>query len=376
MRRRRRLVLRAGAVACGIAAGALWWPTSAGAQSGAGEVGWWYRYTGADGAASGSGSPGSGSPPPSAPPAPAPFPTIPVPTDEVPGAPAPVPPPATVPDGGFYVANDSFGPLAMAAVRFHVGQVGESRLTVQFAEGGASGGMLPIVACPLLEGFQPVANGSWRDRPAHDCERAQALGTIGSDGALSFTLSAAFQQAGQETLDVVLLPEPGNGTPFSSPFQPVDASSLAVNGAPPSRPLPTTAPSFVPDPDAPAASFTDTAAPRRVPGGTATPRPAGGGATPRPAGGGGGSASPAPSAGGSVQQVASVLDDAPSWARLAATVLLGILAVALAAATNDRVRAAVPALDRLAGAGAAGAATERGVGRFARTRDGRPPALT
>ena len=191
-------------------------------------------------------------------------------------------------------------------------------------------------------------------------------------------LSAAFQQAGQETLDVVVLPEPTNGTPFSVPFQAVGPDSLAVGGPAPDRPVPTTAPSFAPNPPAPAASY----------GSNGSPRPAGSSSRPSPGnpspgggqpsasaagGGGGGTATPPTSGGGGIERVASVFDEAPSWARLVATVLLGLVAVAMAAASSDKVRAAVPALQRLAGAGAP---MDRGVGRFARTRDGRPPALS
>ena len=353
--------LRVGALACVAALVLVWWPVPATA-AGDVEVGWWYRLSGGTPEASSSGASatraGAQAPPPTLPPLPAPFPTVPVPEDP-PGAPAPVPPPATVPEGGVYIANDALGPLAIGALRFGVGQVGETRLTLQFAEGGASAGALPIVACPLLEGFQAVANGAWRDRPAHDCARAQALGTIGTDGSMSFALSAAFQQAGQETLDVVLLPEPTNGTPFSVAFDAVAGDALAVTGAAPERPLPAAQPAFAPDPAAPAASFNPTSAPaaasgtvRQAPGVPATAPPAPGAAVPDAAPG----ESPA------VQAVADLFDDRP-WARWVATAILGVLAVALAAGSTGRFPGFTVAVG------------DKGVGRFARPREGPPPAL-
>lgn len=366
--RRRTAALRAGAALCLAAVGLLWWPApEVSAQSGPAEVGWWYRLSGDNPAPSGAGAggaaPAQAAPPPTLPPSPAPVPTIPVGEDDPPALPAPVPPPATVPEGGLYVANDAFGALAIAAVRFPVGQVGSSILTLAFAD-GAGGAALPIVACPLLEGFQAVANGAWRDRPAHDCDRASVSGALGSDGTLTFQLSERFQQAGQQTLDVVVLPLPGDGTPFSAPFQAVGADALEVLGPPPDRtaaspsssgtgagPRVGSTPSAVP---AQGGSGARSPAVGRVPAAPATPS----------AGAGGGEA-----AGGVtpvVQPVAELFDDRP-WARWVATSILGVLAVAVAAASTGKV----PPL-----AGAGGESATKGVGRFARHREGPPPALT
>ena len=355
-----KLGLRIGAVTCVAAIVLVWWPSAATA-AGEAEVGWWYRLTGGAPEASSSSEAATATraqaPPPTLPPAPAPFPTVPIPEDtDTPGVPAPVPPPATVPEGGMYIANDTLGPSAIGAVRFAVGQVGETRLTLQFAEGGASAGLIPIVACPLLEGFQAVANGAWRDRPAHDCARAQTLGTVNADGTITFVLSAAFQQAGQETLDVVILPEPTNGTPFSVAIDTVSADALAVTGAAPERPLPSAQPAFAPDPEAPAASYNSSAAPaassgsvRATPGVPATVPPASGAPAP----------TAAPGESSAVQPVAELFDDRP-WARWVATAILGALALGMAAASTRR-----PSGD-----------SDKGVGRFARHREGMPPALT
>lgn len=372
MNPRRRLGLRLGALACLATLGLAWWPSAAGAEGDV-EVGWWYRLSGGEGSPSGGGAPGEGAgPPTTAPPLPVPFPAAPLPEDP-PAPPAALPPPASVPEGGLYVANDSVGPVAISALRFAVGQVGESRLTLRFADGGAGGG-LPIVACPLLEGFQAVSNGAWRDRPAHDCERAMSRGTINADGSMSFVLAESFQQGGEQTLDIVLLPEPANGTPFSSPFEAVAPDALAVQGPPPARPLPTTPPAFEPGAGAPAGN--GALAPRRggtvsrpLPGGSAAPvtTAATGAGGEQVTGGGGGRS-------GAARTVAEVFDDRP-WARVVSSVLLGLLAVSLVAASNDRVRVSVPALARLGGPGA-DAPRPRGVGRFARDRSGPPPALS
>ena len=356
----RRNGLRIGAATCVAAIVLVWWPAAATAE-GEAEVGWWYRLSGGAPEAPASSEAATASraqqPPPTLPPAPVPFPTVPIPEDtDTPGAPAPVPPPATVPEGGMYIANDALGPVAIGAVRFAVGQVGETRLTLQFAEGGASAGSIPIVACPLLEGFQAVANGGWRDRPAHDCARAQTLGTVNPDGTIAFALSAAFQQAGQETLDVVILPEPTNGTPFSLAIDTVSPDALTVLGAAPERPLPAAQPAFTPDPEAPAASYNTSSAPaasagtvRATPGVPATVPPASGAPAP----------TTPPGESSAVQPVAELFDDRP-WARWVATGILGALALGMAAASARRAPVEV----------------HKGVGRFARHREGMPPALT
>jgi hypothetical protein len=286
---------------------------------------------------------------------------VPLGEDDPPAPPVAVPPPASVPEGGLYVANDTFGPVAIAAVRFPVGEVGAAILTLQFAD-GAGGAALPIVACPLLEGFQAVTNGAWRDRPAHDCARASVSGTLGSDGSMAFQLSERFSTPGQQTLDVVILPALGDGSPFSAPFQAVDAGALDVLGGAAPRP-PVGSPS-----SPPVAGRSPSPAGAPVPGRapSAAPRPGSVATTPTtaPAGaaapGGGGADADVPG----FEPVADLFDDRP-WARWVATAMLGVLAIGMAAASTGWVPA-------LAGAGLA----DKGVGRFARRREGPPPALS
>lgn len=159
-------------------------------------------------------------------PLPVPVPTIPdppvtLPDDGGPGAPNP-----GVPEGGLWVANDPTGPVAISALRYR-GDIGSGELTLRFASGSTTVG--PVIACPALSTFEPVAGGAWRDRPAHDCDRLSLTGRLTTDGSgLSFTIPQGFLPFGERVLDIVVLPARTAGDPFSLYFEPPGEDSFEV----------------------------------------------------------------------------------------------------------------------------------------------------
>lgn len=159
-------------------------------------------------------------------PLPVPVPTIPVPPVTTPPDPGPATPNPGVPEGGLWVANDPTGPAAISALRYR-GDIGAGDLTLRFAPGSTVTG--PVVACPALSSFEPVEGGSWNDRPAHDCERMSLSGRLAADGtAMEFTIPQGFVPFGERVLDIVLLPAPGSGDPFSLFFEAPGEDSLVV----------------------------------------------------------------------------------------------------------------------------------------------------
>lgn len=185
-------------------------------------------------------------------PPPVPIPTVPPPPIPLPEDPGPGAPNPAVPDGGLWVANDPTGAVAISALRYR-GDIGAGELTLVFAPGSTTAG--PLVACPALSDFEPGPGGAWRDRPAHDCDRVAMSGRLSSDGTeVRFTIPQGFLPFGERVLDIVVLPDPNSGDPFSVTFEKPDETSLDVTQGqqlPPSGPelpeidpltLPTTLP--------------------------------------------------------------------------------------------------------------------------------------
>lgn len=171
--------------------------------------------------------PGSG--PVTTVPLPAPVPTVPTPPVTLPPSPGPGTPNPSVPEGGLWVANDPTGPAAISALRF-AGDIGSGRLTLTFAAGSTVVG--PMVICPSLVPFTPVAGGAWSDRPADDCSRLSISGIIANDGlTVSFDIPQGFAAPGADALDILVLPSPISGDPFSLYFEAPSADALEVFAA-------------------------------------------------------------------------------------------------------------------------------------------------
>lgn len=376
---------RALAMVCVLGAGVLVVepvPVGAGEEQ---AVGWWQRdvpYED-DGTASGGGAAGTGTvharqlPPPSTvPPPPVPPPQAPQSPVPVPTPPANPPPPAPVPDGGLYVANDSFGASAMSALRFDGTGVGAASLELGFADGSSVLG--PVVACPALSDWTPEANGQWHNRPAHDCDRLAITGVPSDDGTtMSWELPQTFKPEGAVVFDVLLLPPRSEGATYSLVFEPPASDAFTVLGLPPPPSPPTSVPPPAPVTDVP------------LPGQTAT------GVTPAGIVSGGGAASgsggdeevvltsgdtgvaPVPGLGPLVDAIDDLLSR-----RVAAGLLLALGAgFVWSSRRPERAPRLLGALagNRVGGAVAGRRASDRprGVGRFARPRrpGARPPAL-
>lgn len=181
-------------------------------------------------------------------PLPVPIPTIPRPPVPVPEDPGPANPNPGVPEGGLWVANDPTGPVAISALRYR-GDIGAGELLLRFAGGSTTTG--PVVACPALSEFEPGPAQPWGDRPAHDCDRLSLTGRLAPDGTgMQFTIPQGFVPFGERVLDIVILPAPTSGDPFSLFFEAPDESSLEVTQGqelpPPATELPDVDPFTLP----------------------------------------------------------------------------------------------------------------------------------
>lgn len=309
---------------------------------------------------------GDGTAPPTTIPLPVPIPTVPELPVPVPDDPGPGTPNPTVPEGGLWVANDPTGPIAISALRFR-GDIGAGELTLRFAPGSATVG--PLVACPALSEFEPTEGGAWRDRPAHGCDRMSLTGRRTSDGTgVTFSIPQGFLDFGERVLDVVVLPEPTRGDPFSVVFEPPGADSLEVTESQavpePAPELPEPDPASLPEPAIDVPSFDAPSAVVDVP--AADLPQAGSGPADGPV------AAPAP-----VAAVVEPLTESRA-ARIIAVAVLLALGAGLWSFGGQPVRhprllgalgGATPALvDQPTSAG-------RGIGRFRRERTGRPTRL-
>jgi len=309
---------------------------------------------------------GEGTAPVTTVPLPVPPPTVPELPIPLPEDPGPATPNPTVPDGGLWVANDPTGPVAVSALRFR-GDIGAGELTLRFAPGTTSVG--PMVACPTLRPFEPVEGGAWRDRPAHDCQRLSLTGRRTPDGTgMQFSIPQGFLPFGERVLDIVVLPDPTRGDPFSASFERPGDDALEVTAGqelpPPEPELPELDPGTLPEPVIEAPTFATPAVDVAIP--PVTP------------------AAPAEEASAPQVQppspVASVLEPLTE-SRLARVIAVSVL---LAMGAGLWLYGGQPVREpRLLGAMAAAAPVvalprgpaARGLGQFRRVREGRPGRL-
>jgi hypothetical protein len=185
------------------------------------------------------------------------------------GLPVAPPPPPQVPADGLYVENGFGGPTAIAALTFTVppgDQLGPMTLKIS---GTPTLTQAPL-ACsmsPASTDYKAAEGGSWTARPAFDCKKAQAIGSVDSgrttvtfnvdaflaNGNVSVVILAggpadqvAFQKPDNSTLqttsgDVGAAPGVASASPGASSGAP-DTSSGISNGAAPSALLPDVSP--------------------------------------------------------------------------------------------------------------------------------------
>jgi hypothetical protein len=138
-----------------------------------------------------------------------------------------VPPPPTVPQGGLYVAADPSGATAVSALRFDVVRGAIPRtllLRVSSAQGTPA-----LRACRASSSWSRAQGGPYSASPTIDCT-ASTAGAASRDGS-SFSFSVgSLSRNGQ--VDVVVLPAVG-ATAFQVAFQAPPADTLDVVSAPP-----------------------------------------------------------------------------------------------------------------------------------------------
>ena len=189
-------------VALGLFAGALLLMLSGGpgeAQT-AIETGWWWK-----------GNPGSRIPLPD---------EVPVPATEFPTTPPSLPPPPNVGEG-LMVAALPDGAVSVAAVR---ASFGAESLTLAVAENGNFGGQVAhLIACVAPFPWNPNAGGRWDDKPIVACDLSNGGGSVAGIPSADFstwTFPVAPLLIDGKT-DVVIVPTWGGVLPegLLEPFQ-------------------------------------------------------------------------------------------------------------------------------------------------------------
>lgn len=244
--------------------------------------------------------------------------------------------------------------LSIAAVRFELDAV-ESSPVLTLAVADVVGE--PVVfACRSAVRWQPAEGGAWESRAAPDCTTSVEGAPTADGTALSFNVGSLVRG---RAVDVVLVPGKvpnGPGEVLGASFRLLlESPSLVTVPAPPARPdLPPSAGGG----GALAGARPSTAAPATPAGGGSGPFAAAPSAVLGPAAPGPSATAASPTGASAALPVVTALADPPRW--------LGFLLLAAAAAL-----AAVGGRTAPAGAGSA----PRGLGRFAREREGTAPRL-
>jgi hypothetical protein len=157
-----------------------------------------------------------------------------------------LPPPAIVPSGGLWAAQDASGQQAVSAVRYRAPSgVQIRRLTLAVWQSSGSGAVL--LACPASTTWSPAEAGAWASRPGTSCDVAFVKGVASSDGSSwSFDVRGLARSG---TLNVVIMPPPDLSATFSISFQPPGSSSVETERLPGS-PSPSTSSSASQSPGA------------------------------------------------------------------------------------------------------------------------------
>jgi len=149
------------------------------------------------------------------------------------GLPVPPPPPPNVPEGGLMVAGAPDGATAIAALHFDLAD-GESSpvLTLQVAENGDQGGESALLAaCLTGSAWQPASAGPWGSKPFPACSEGSVTGVRSEDGdSWTFALTPLVVDG---VVDVTLvpgadpaLPPEASGSTFQLVFDPPTAAAI------------------------------------------------------------------------------------------------------------------------------------------------------
>ncbi len=141
---------------------------------------------------------------------------------QYPGLPE-LPPPASVPEDGLYVAGNPTGPEAISALAWVIPE-GASADTLTLIAAAPLTPTTEIRLCPTNASWQPVQAGRWASKPLYQCPADAPVGVVPTDGSkITFTLGKLGQS---QLIDIVLAPV--DQSAFQANFNKPDAKSLNV----------------------------------------------------------------------------------------------------------------------------------------------------
>jgi hypothetical protein len=134
-----------------------------------------------------------------------------------------LPPPASVPEDGLYVAGTATGPEAISALTWVLPE-GASADTLTLISAAPLTPTTEILLCPTNATWQPVQAGRWQAKPLYMCEADAPKGVVPTDGSkITFKLGKLGQS---RLIDVVLAP--ATQAVFQANFNKPDAKALNV----------------------------------------------------------------------------------------------------------------------------------------------------
>jgi hypothetical protein len=136
-----------------------------------------------------------------------------------------LPPPASVPADGLYVAGNPSGPEAVAALQWVIPE-GASGTTLTLVAAAPLTPTTKIQLCPTTTNWKPEQAGAWRGAPLYQCASDAPVGVVPTDGAkITFTLGKLGQN---QLIDVALVPVADQTSTFQANFNKPDANALTV----------------------------------------------------------------------------------------------------------------------------------------------------
>lgn len=141
---------------------------------------------------------------------------------QYPGTPE-LPPPASVPADGLYVAGNPTGAEAISALTWVIPEgASADKLTLVAAAPLTPTTMIQL--CTINASWQPVQAGRWSAKPLYQCAPDAPVGVVPADGAtITFTLGKLGQQ---QLIDIALVPVAQSV--FQANFNKPDAKALNV----------------------------------------------------------------------------------------------------------------------------------------------------
>jgi hypothetical protein len=135
-----------------------------------------------------------------------------------------LPPPASVPADGLYVAANPSGTEAYSALQWIIPE-GASGTTLTLVAAAPLTPTTTIRLCPTTTNWHPEQAGAFRSAPLYQCAADAPVGVVPTDGSkITFTLGALGQN---QLIDVALVPA-ANSTAFQANFNKPDDKALTV----------------------------------------------------------------------------------------------------------------------------------------------------